>query len=133
VIQAARSRRGDPLTLWAADYLRRNPDATLEQMLEAALQRRYSASPYEQFFTRSGVQRFNNFRKDDNNRIVTVQQALQEPINQPYIRLLRVVIRYCMHQREEDAVSLLTNDRDQPRRAYLYTCCDPGVRAFLPC
>lgn len=131
VIQAARSRRGDPLTLWAADYLRRNPDATLEQMLEAALQRRYSASPYEQFFTGSGVQRFNNFRKEDNNRIVTVQQALQESINLPYIRLLREVIRYCMHQQVEDADSLLTNDRDPRRRAYLETFADREGRVFL--
>lgn len=131
VLEAARTRRGDPLTLWAADYLRINPQATLAQMLDAALQRRYSASPHEQFFTGSGVQRFSNFRKEDNNRIVTVQQALQESINLPYVRLLRDVVRYSLHQSVDDATSLLTNDRDPRREAYLQTFADREGRVYL--
>ena len=127
----ARDRRGDPLTLWALEYLRLNPEATLAQMLDAALQRRYSASPYEQFFTGSGVQRFSNFRKEDDRRIVTVQQALQESINLPYVRLLRDVIRYSLHQSVDDATSLLTNDRDPRRQAYLQTFADREGRVFL--
>ena len=130
-LQTARTRRGDPLTLWAADYLRSQPQATLEQMLEAALQRRYSASPHEQFFTGSGVQRFSNFRKEDDRRRVSVQQALQESINLPYVRLLRDVVRYSLHQQVEDADSLLSNDRDPRRQAYLQTFADREGRIYL--
>lgn len=129
--ELARTQRGDPLTLWALDYLRGNPQASLEQMLEAALQRRYSASPHEQFFTGSGVQHFRNFRKEDDRRIVSVQQALQESINLPYIRLLRDVIRYSLHQRVDDASSLLSNDRDPRRQAYLQTFADREGRIYL--
>src|SRR5690606_24368500 len=125
------ANRGDPLTNWAVDYLQAKPQASLAEMLEAALQRRYSASPWEQFFTGGGVQRFNNFRKEDNRRIVTVQQALQESLNLPYVRLLRDVVRYSPHQSVEDADSLLTNDRDPRRKAYLQTFADREGRVYL--
>ena len=129
--EAVRTLRGDPLTLWALDYLHQHPQAPLEQMLDAALQRCYSASPYEQFFTGGGVQSFNNFSKDDNRRRVSVQQALQESINLPYVRLLRDVIRYSLHQSVDDANSLLTNDRDPRREGYLQTFADREGRVFL--
>ena len=125
------ANRGDPLTNWAVDYLQAKPQASLAEMLEAALQRRYSASPWEQFFTGGGVQRFNNFRKEDNRRIVTVQQALQESLNLPYVRLLRDVVRYSLHQSVEEADSLLTNDRDPRRKAYLQTFADREGRVYL--
>ena len=131
VLQAARTRRGDPLTLWTLDYLRAHPQASLEQTLEAALQRRYSASPHEQFFTGSGVQRFRNFNKDDDRRRVSVQQALQESINLPYVRILRDVIRYSLHRQVDDADSLLNNDRDPRREAYLRTFADREGQVFL--
>ncbi|MFA5679197.1 MAG: transglycosylase domain-containing protein [Pseudomonas sp.] len=130
-LQEARARRGDPLTIWAADYLRGNPQAPLSQMLDAALQRRYSASPHEPFFTGSGVQHFSNFRKEDNTRRVSVQQALQESINLPYVRLLRDVVRFSLHQQVDDATSLLTNDRDPRREAYLQTFADREGRVYL--
>lgn len=58
-------------------------------MLQAALDRRYSASPYESFsFTGGGLHTFSNFRKEDNGRLPTLRQALQESINLPFIRLL---------------------------------------------
>ena len=50
----------DALSGWAASYLARANDRSLEPMLEAALQRRYSAAP-EQFFTGGGAQTFANF------------------------------------------------------------------------
>ena len=131
VLQAARTRRGDPLTLWMLDYLRAHPQASLEQALDAALERRYSASPHEPFFTGSGVQRFSNFNKDDDPRRVSVQQALQESINLPYVRILRDVIRYSLHQQVGDADSLLTNDRDPRREAYLRTFADREGQVFL--
>ena len=129
--EEVRTLRGDPLTLWALEYLREHPQAPLEQMLDAALQRRYSASPYGQFFTGGGRQSFSNFSKDDNRRRVSVQQALQESINLPYVRLLQDVIRYSMHQRVDDARSLLTNDQDPRRDDYLQTFADREGRVFL--
>lgn len=130
-LRQARAEHGDPLTRWATEYLQARPQASLAEMLEAALQRRYSASPWEQFFTGGGVQRFNNFRKQDNNRIVTVQQALQESLNLPFVRLLRDVVRYSLEQSVENADSLLSNDRDPRRKAYLQTFADREGRVYL--
>ena len=54
---------------WAIDYLATNSDRSLERMLDAALERRYSASPAERFFTGAGMHRFGNFRREDDGRI----------------------------------------------------------------
>ena len=121
----------DPLSAWAVEYLRANPNSDLPTMLDAALQRRYSASPWERFPTGGGVQSFANYSKDDNQRRPTVQQALQESINLPFVRLLRDIIRYSQYQIVEDADSLLTNDRDPRRKAWLQTFADREGRVYL--
>ncbi|WP_372439300.1 hypothetical protein, partial [Pandoraea sputorum] len=76
----------DLLTRWAVDYLIQNPDRDLPKMLSAALDRRYSASPGERFFTGGGLHRFNNFRREDNGRLPTLRESLRESINLPFIR-----------------------------------------------
>ena len=58
--------RKDPLTRWAVDHLAQAQDRSLAAMLEAAMQRRYSASPAEAFFTGGGVHSFANFKPEDN-------------------------------------------------------------------
>ena len=40
-----------------------HPNADLPSTLEAAMQRTYSASPYQSFLTGSGTQTFSNFDK----------------------------------------------------------------------
>ena len=55
----------DRLSRWAIDYLRSAEDRSLTPMLEAAVERRYSADPNETFFTGGGVHRFSNFKHED--------------------------------------------------------------------
>ena len=74
-------------------------------MLDAALERRYSASPAERFFTGAGMHRFGNFRREDDGRIPTVRESLRESINLPFVRLMR------------DLVSYSTRDHQQRRAA----------------
>ncbi len=57
--------RNDPLTVWAAAYLSTARDHALQPMLEAALDRRYSANPAEGFFTAGGLHHFRNFESSD--------------------------------------------------------------------
>ena len=54
---------GDKLTQWAVDYFSTADDLSLEAMLEAALQRKYSANPDEAFFTAGGLHHFANFER----------------------------------------------------------------------
>ncbi len=86
----------DPLRRWAAGYLANTAPARrdLQPMLEAAMQRRYSASPSEQFFTGGGVHVFHNFERSEDNQTPTVEQAFEHSINLAFVRLLRDVIQH---------------------------------------
>jgi len=86
----------DPLRRWAAGYLAGiAPDQrALQPMLDAAMQRTYSASPFEQFFTGGGVHVFHNFEHSEDSRSPTVEQAFAHSVNLAFVRLLRDVIRH---------------------------------------
>jgi membrane peptidoglycan carboxypeptidase len=88
------------------------PDA----MLDAALERKYSASPGEAFFTGGGMHVFNNFRKEDNNRNPTLKDALRESINLPFIRLMRDLVRYVTYQQPYNREPLLKDDATRGAR-----------------
>ena len=86
----------DHLTRWALDYLGQHPDGDLDAMLQAALDRTYSASPAERFFTGGGVHTFNNFRREDDGRVMSVREALRNSVNLVFVRLLRDVVHHYM-------------------------------------
>ncbi|WNW13703.1 transglycosylase domain-containing protein [Pseudomonas sp. DTU_2021_1001937_2_SI_NGA_ILE_001] len=121
----------DLLTRWALDYLVRTPDRDLSQMLSAALDRRYSASPGEAFFTGGGLHRFNNFRREDNGRLPTLRESLRESINLPFVRLMRDVVRYSTYQAPGNSAELLKDDKDPRRQEYLSQFADREGRVFL--
>jgi membrane peptidoglycan carboxypeptidase len=83
----------DPLTGWAAGYLARTRDRSLQPMLDASMQRTYSGEPGS-FFTDGGVQSFGNFESTENGGNPTVEVAFQHSINLAFVRLLRDVISY---------------------------------------
>ncbi|UVE18801.1 transglycosylase domain-containing protein [Pseudomonas sp. LS44] len=121
----------DHLTRWAVDYLIDAKDRSLPVMLEAALERKYSASPYEGFFTGGGMHTFNNFRKEDNGRRPTLREALRESINLPFIRLLRDLVRYSTYQGSNNSAELLKDDSNLRRQEYLARFADREGRVFL--
>ena len=86
----------DPLRRWAATYLAGiAPDRrALQPTLDAAMQRTYSASPYEEFFTGGGTHVFHNFEHAEDSQRPTVQQAFEHSVNLAFVRLLRDVIRH---------------------------------------
>jgi membrane peptidoglycan carboxypeptidase len=121
----------DRLTRWALDYLIQNKDRDLPKMLAAALDRRYSASPAESFFTGGGLHHFNNFRKEDNAREPTLREALRESINLPFVRLMRDLVRYSTYQAPNNSAELLKDDDDPRRQEYLSRFADREGTAFL--
>jgi membrane peptidoglycan carboxypeptidase len=88
----------DALTRWAIDYLSKTSDRSLHSMLEAAVERKYSASPGETFYTGGGAQSFNNFESSDNGQILTVHRAFQHSVNLVFVRLMRDIVHYEMIQ-----------------------------------
>ncbi|MCG5239071.1 transglycosylase domain-containing protein [Azospirillum doebereinerae] len=121
----------DNLTRWSAEWLAAAPDRGLPAMLGAAMERRYSANPGETFFTGGGQHAFVNFNKDDNGRIMTIQEALRNSVNLPFIRLMRDVVQFYMADGGDDSHDIL-DDPDHPaRQAYLARFADKEGTDFL--
>jgi membrane peptidoglycan carboxypeptidase len=121
----------DRLSRWAVDYLIQNNDRDLPKMLGAALDRKYSASPGEAFFTGGGLHTFVNFRKEDNGRLPTLRDAIRESINLPFIRLMRDLVRYTTYSGPNSSAELLKDDRDPRRQEYLASFADKEGTSFL--
>jgi len=120
----------DTLRAWVVDFLRRTPQHDLRSMLDAAMQRRYSASPAETFMTGGGAHRFANFKREDNGRIVTVRQAFRDSINLPFVRMMRDIVRYHMN-RSESGRGVLDNIAEPRRVEYLTRFADREGKIFL--
>jgi membrane peptidoglycan carboxypeptidase len=120
----------DGLTRWAVEYLTGARDGSLPAMLEAAMNRRYSASPAESFFTGSGLHRFHNFDAKDNSQVLTVREAFQRSVNLVFIRLMRDVVRH--HSFGVRDAARILEDKNHPARAtYLTRFADREGSDFL--
>jgi membrane peptidoglycan carboxypeptidase len=121
----------DRLTRWAIDHLANAKEPDLAAMLEAAMERRYSANPAEQFFTGGGVHTFANFRREENAKVPTVREALRDSVNLVFIRLMRDVVDHYMY-REPESPARVLDDVAHPRRAdYLARFADHEGREFV--
>ncbi|QYF94257.1 transglycosylase domain-containing protein [Massilia sp. PAMC28688] len=124
----------DLMTQWAMAYfsdLPKDGPRDLPSMLAAALDRKYSASPHEGFFTGGGLHTFGNFSKLDDRKIMSVRDALKSSTNLVFVRMMRDVVRYYMFQLPGSSAALL-QDADDPRRAeYLARFADREGREFL--
>ena len=122
----------DRITQWSLEWLMQNPkDQSLDAMLDAALERKYSANTGEAFFTGGGMHVFNNFRKEDNSRNPTLKIALRESINLPFIRLMRDLVRYVTYQQPFNREPLLKDDSDPRRQEYLARFADKEGTNYL--
>ncbi|OGA44821.1 MAG: glycosyl transferase family 51 [Betaproteobacteria bacterium RIFCSPLOWO2_12_FULL_62_13] len=123
--------RRDRLTRWVIDYLANAKDPGLAAMLEAAMERRYSADPAEQFFTGGGVHTFSNFKREDNGKVPTVREALRDSVNLAFVRLMRDIVEHHMY-RAPDLPARVLEDANHPRRAaYLARFADHEGREFV--
>jgi membrane peptidoglycan carboxypeptidase len=125
--QAAR----DPLTRWAVETLQNDKNIALQPFLDAAMARRYSASPYEDFFTGGGVHRFENFDKDDNNRVFSLQEAFRNSTNLVFIRLMRDLVSYHRARLPYSASDVLANPANAERRKMLEEIAEEESRQPL--
>ncbi|MBZ9612664.1 transglycosylase domain-containing protein [Rheinheimera maricola] len=121
----------DNLTSWVVNYLTAHPGITLDNILQAALERRYSANPKESFYTGGGLHTFNNFRQEEDKLNPTIAEALQQSINLPFVRLLQDMVNYSIYHGENSSYQLLADD-DNPRRdQYLRRFADREGGTFL--
>jgi membrane peptidoglycan carboxypeptidase len=121
----------DPLTRWTIDWLRGNPEATLEEILQAAMDRRYSASPRERFVTGGGVHTFSNFDRVHDNQVITVREAFRHSVNLPFIRMMRDIERYYLYRTPGTKAHILEDASDPRRQEYLARFADEEGQVFI--
>jgi len=124
-------RPRDPLGAWARLYLLRAKDRSLAPMLEAAMERRYSASPSEAFFTGGGMHQFGNFERSRGGSSMTVREGFKHSVNLVFIRLMRDLVRHRMYGGESDAERMLQDPADPGRREMLARFADREGSAYL--
>lgn len=121
----------DVLSRWVIDQVARNPTISLAELLDNALNREYSASTAERFFTGGGVMKFSNFQAKDNGRIATARVAFQESLNLPFVRMLRDVISHLSGRLWEDFRYISQDDKDPRRQAFLASFIEQESRQYL--
>ena len=130
-LRAVEVDRKDVLTRWAADYFLTARDKGLGAMLDAALERRYSANNAEGFFTGGGLHHFDNFTREDNGKVMSVRDGLRNSVNLVFIRLMRDIVHHYMFLTPGSSARLL-QDADDPRRAaYLARFADREGQVFM--
>ncbi|GGC59326.1 transglycosylase domain-containing protein [Undibacterium terreum] len=130
-LRAVTVDKKDVLSRWAIEYFLSAQDKSLATLLKAALDRRYSANPGEQFMTGGGMHTFDNFKHEDDNQIMAVRDGLRNSVNLVFIRLMRDIVHHYMFQVPGSSASLL-QDADDPRRAaYLSRFADKEGKVFI--
>ena len=120
----------DPLTRWAASWLAAAGDRGLQPMLDAAMQRKYSANPGQEFFTAGGAHVFHNFEKWEDHTQPTVEVAFENSINLAFIRLMRDITQYFVGQ-DVEAARMMADPQDAARETYLRRFADEEGRKFV--
>jgi len=121
----------DALTLWVLERLSLRPDEPLQSLLDAAIERRYSASPDEAFFTGGGRHVFRNFDKSSDSQIMSVERAFHESVNLVFIRMMRDIARYYMYGPGSEGTAVLEDPYHPARRTYLERFADSEGRVYV--
>ena len=121
----------DSLTQWVSETMARNQGMVLADLLEQAMERSFSANPYEGFFTGGGMHYFDNFDPVENERSYTVRAAFQWSNNLVFIRLMREMVAYHRAQLSYNAHDVLANLANPDRRRMLNEIAEEESRAIL--
>lgn len=128
-LRAVKPEREDALTRWAVDYFMHTKDHSLDAMLDAAVERKYSGNAGEVFYTGGGEQTFTNFEADENSRILTVRQAFEHSVNLVFVRMMRDIVHYETIKVAGPSSQWL--DNPDTRKMYLTRFADQESRVYM--
>ncbi|MHB0974768.1 MAG: transglycosylase domain-containing protein [Thiobacillus sp.] len=126
--QKAQPQR-DVLSQWVAATLLDQPGIKRGALLDAAMDRKYSAAR-EMFFTGGGLHDFVNFDPKDNSRIMDVWEATKNSVNLVYIRIMRDIVRHYASATPGAAARILEDAGNPLRQTYLMRFVDQEGRLF---
>lgn len=121
----------DPITQWAIGTLREEKKLELEVFLKRALDRRYSASPGEVFFTGGGLQTFGNFDSKDDGQAFSLREAFQRSSNLVFIRLMRELVKFHQARLPYDPEAVISDSHHPERQRLLKEIGDDEARVVL--
>jgi membrane peptidoglycan carboxypeptidase len=121
----------DPITRWAAETMAGDRSISLEGLVQRALDRSYSASPGELFFTGGGAHVFHNFDREDNGQRLTLREATLRSTNLVYIRLMRDLVRFHQARLPYDVEAVMSDPKNPVRRQMLSEIASGESRFFL--
>ncbi len=130
-LRQAAANAHDPLSQFAIGYLESNRKGGLKGLMQAAMQRTYSGSTGEGFFTGSGLQFFHNFESSEDSQVWTVQEAFAHSVNLAFIRLMRDITTYYMDERAAHGGGVVENLDPNQREDYLKRFADQEGTDFL--
>jgi membrane peptidoglycan carboxypeptidase len=121
----------DRIRGFVLERLRAEPTLPLSELLEAALERRYSASPAEAFATGGGLHRFRNYDRRWDGRVPTVREAFAHSVNLPFVRLMRDVVNHHIFGPSGFAERLQSDPAHPWRGEYLRRFAESEGRTYL--
>ena len=121
----------DPISRWMTQQFLNRPGLSLEESLESAMGRMFSASPAEVFFTGGGEHTFVNFNKADNNLTMPVSEGIRDSVNLVFIRLMREIVYYHETRLNFDTKAVLEDMNHPMRKDLLKQVTDKESRVFL--
>lgn len=130
-IRASMPPERDRLGRWVAHRLLERPETTRREILEAAMERRYSANPQERFATGGGIQTFSNFDTTFDHQRVTVREGLQESVNLVFIRMMRDLVDHYVHSGDGPGARVLAAPDAPEREEYLARFAELEGTQFL--
>ena len=121
----------DPITSWVAQTLSRDKNIGVDALLQSALERKYSASPRESFFTGGGVHTFANFDRKENGMVLTIREAARRSTNLVFIRLMADLVRFHQARLPYDPGTILSQQEHPVRRQMLLEISEQEARQSL--
>ena len=102
-----------------ASYIKRYPDASMEQVMAWAMSRKISADPKAKFLTGESWHQFHNYQKSDDIKEPNLWQMTSESINLSFVRLMHDVVDYYIDQSGYDKIAVLTEKNNPVRKNIL--------------
>ncbi|WP_119678717.1 transglycosylase domain-containing protein [Indioceanicola profundi] len=135
-MEAVAADAQDRLTQWvtrtmAARKAQGGGTMPLGELLDLAMQRTFSASPAERFFTGGGLHSFGNFDHKDDGKILTVAEAFRHSTNLVFIRIMREVVNHYIAEGPARKDDVLDDPRHPARMTYLARFADQEGSQFL--
>lgn len=119
----------DGLRRWTAAQLFQDQTLSRAEILERAMERHYSASPNEAFFTGGGLHRFSNF-ENRRNHIQPVSEAFRHSVNLVFIRMMRDIADHFIWLDPERVQDVLGNRDSRERENLLARFADQEGTEF---